>query len=73
MRIGPEVEQAVQRARRYIDLRGRLVEVDPEVCGGEPVIKATRIPVRSLARQLGLGEKREVLREDYPFLFEEAP
>lgn len=72
VRVGPEIEQAVLRARRYIELRGRLVEVDPEVCGGEPVIKGTRVPVRGLARQIELGEKPEVLREDYPFLPEEA-
>lgn len=72
VRIGPEIEQAVQRARRYIELRERLVEVDPEVRGGEPVIKGTRVPVRSLARQIELGEKPEILRQEYPFLSEEA-
>lgn len=72
VRVGPEIEQAVQRARRYIELRERLVAVDPEVRGGEPVIKGTRVPVRSLARQIELGEKPEILREEYPFLSEEA-
>lgn len=72
VRMGPEIEQAVQRARRYIELRERLVEVDPEVCGGEPVIRGTRIPIRGLARQIELGETVEVLREDYPFLSEDA-
>jgi uncharacterized protein (DUF433 family) len=72
VRLGPEVEQAAARARRYLELRERLVEADPRVCGGEPVIKGTRVPVRSLARQIELGEAPEVLREDYPFLPEEA-
>jgi uncharacterized protein (DUF433 family) len=72
MRVGPETEQAVQRARRYVELRERLVEVDPEVRGGEPVIKGTRVPVRSLARQMELGENPDTLREEYPFLSEEA-
>ena len=72
VRMGPEVEQAVQRARRYVELRERLVEVNPEVCGGEPVITETRMPVRSLARLIELGETREVLREDYRFLPEES-
>lgn len=72
VRTGPEIEQAVQRARRYVELRERLVEIDPEVCGGEPVITGTRVPIRSLARQIELGETLEVLREDYPFLPEEA-
>jgi uncharacterized protein (DUF433 family) len=68
VRTGPEVEQAVQRARRYVELRERLVEADPEVCGGEPVINGTRMPVRSLARLIELGETRKVMRKDYPFL-----
>lgn len=62
----------MQRAQRYVELRERLVEVNPKVCGGEPVITETRVPVRSLARQIELGETREVLREDYAHLPEES-
>ncbi len=65
VRMSPEAVEAVRRAERYVELRERLVEVNPEVCGGEPVITETRVPVRSLARQIELGETREVLREDY--------
>ena len=72
VRMGSEVEQAVQCARRYVELRERLVEVNPEMRGGTPVITGTRMPVRSLARLIELGETREVLREDYPFLPEES-
>jgi uncharacterized protein (DUF433 family) len=72
VRMGPEIEQAMQRARRYIELREQLVEVDPERCGGVPVIAGTRMPLRSLARLIELGETRKVLREDYPFLPEES-
>jgi uncharacterized protein (DUF433 family) len=72
VRAGPGIEQAVQRARRYLQLRERLVEVDPDVCGGEPVIRESRVPIRGLARQIELGETLEVLREDYHFLPEEA-
>jgi uncharacterized protein (DUF433 family) len=72
VRMGPEVEQAVQRARRYVELREQLVEIDPDVRGGEPVIRESRVPIRGLARQIELGETLEVLREDYHFLPEEA-
>lgn len=72
VRAGPEIEQAAARARRYIELRERLVEVDPDVRGGIPVIAGTRMSVRSLARLIELGETRKVLREDYPFLPEES-
>jgi uncharacterized protein (DUF433 family) len=58
--------------RRYVELRNDLIEVDPEIAGGEPVIKGSRVPVRSLAHQIALGESREVLREDYPHLPDEA-
>jgi uncharacterized protein (DUF433 family) len=72
VRFGSEVAQAAERARRYVSMRERLVWSDPEVRGGEPVIRGTRVPVRGLARQIELGETRETLREDYPFLPEEA-
>lgn len=77
LRIGPEVEQAVRCAQRYVELRERLVEVDPEVRGGVPVISGSRVPIRGLAMQIELGETLEVLREDFWFLpegaFELAP
>jgi len=72
VRMGPEVTEAVRLAERYVQLRERLVEVNPEVCGGEPVITETRVPVRSIARLIELGETREVLREDYAHLPEES-
>ena len=49
MRVGPEIDQAVQRARRYIELRERLVEVDPEMCG---VQVPTRGPREAVERRL---------------------
>jgi uncharacterized protein (DUF433 family) len=72
VRMSPEIVEAVRRAERYVELRERLVEVNPEVRGGEPVITETRVPVRSLARLIELGETREVLREDYAHLPEES-
>jgi uncharacterized protein (DUF433 family) len=72
VRIGTEVEEAVQRARRYVELRDRLVEVDPSVRGGAPVIRGTRVPIRGLARQIEGGETPEVLREEFWFMPAEA-
>lgn len=72
VRMSPEVAEAVRRAERYVKLREELVEVNPEVCGGEPVIKGTRVPIRGLARQIELGETPEVMRQEYPFLSEDA-
>lgn len=42
--VGPEVTAAVERARRYVTLRERLVEVNPLVCDGEPVIRGDACP-----------------------------
>ena len=72
VRMAPEIEEAMRAALRYVELRDRLIEVDPQVRGGEPVVRGTRVPIRGLARQIEMGERIEVLREDYPFLPEEA-
>jgi uncharacterized protein (DUF433 family) len=72
VRTGAKVEEAVGRARRYVELRERLIEVDPDVRGGAPVIKGTRVPVRGLARQIEGGETRAVLREEFSYMPEEA-
>jgi uncharacterized protein (DUF433 family) len=42
------------------------------VMGGEPVITGTRVPVRTIASLIEMGETHEVLREDYPHIPEEA-
>jgi uncharacterized protein (DUF433 family) len=49
------VEQALEATRRYLDWRKQFVAIDPEIRGGEPVIKGTRVPIRTLAQQLELG------------------
>jgi uncharacterized protein (DUF433 family) len=72
VRMLPETEKTIEHTQRYVELRDRLVEIDPQVRGGEPVIKGTRVPIRGLARQIELGETLDVLREDYPFLPDEA-
>ena len=44
---------------------------DPKVCGGEPVIKGTRVTVRTVLASLAEGAKAEELLEDFPTLKEE--
>lgn len=68
-------ENAADVARRafaYVRLREKYVEVDPAKMGGAPVIRGTRVPVRTLAQLVEGGESRRVLREDYPHIPEEA-
>jgi uncharacterized protein (DUF433 family) len=64
--------QTIERAESYARLRDRYVERNPTVMGGEPVITGTRVPVRTIASLIEMGEKPEVLREDYPHVPQEA-
>lgn len=64
--------QTIERAESYARLRDRYVECNPAVMGGEPVITGTRVPVRTVASLIEMGETREVMREDYPHIPEEA-
>jgi uncharacterized protein (DUF433 family) len=67
-----DAAQTIERAESYAHRRERYIERNPAVMGGEPVIRGTRVPVRTLARLIETGEAHEVLREDYPHVPEEA-
>lgn len=61
-----------KRAFDYVRLREKYVEVDRGKMGGVPVVRGTRVPVRTLAQLVEGGESRKALREDYPHIPEEA-
>jgi uncharacterized protein (DUF433 family) len=44
------------------------VEIDPEIMGGKPVIRGTRIPVELILRKLGAGMSAEAVVADHPRL-----
>jgi uncharacterized protein (DUF433 family) len=44
------------------------VEVNPEIMGGKPVIRGTRIPVELVLRKLGAGMSAEAILADHPRL-----
>ena len=48
------------------------VEETPDIRGGEPVFRGTRIPVHMIADFLAVGVPREELLEDYPSLTGES-
>ena len=48
------------------------IDVNPEVMGGKPVIKGTRIPVELVVRKLGEGASITDLLEGYPNLTKQA-
>ena len=49
-----------------------LIEVNPDVMLGKPVIKGTRIPVELIVRKLGEGATIEDLLDGYTNLTREA-
>jgi uncharacterized protein (DUF433 family) len=66
-----EVKYACREvAKRWMALSdaSRLVISDPEIRGGEPVIKGTRIPVFLLAQLVDQGASPREILEDYPSL-----
>ena len=56
--------------RRPCDLRRtrRLVVSDPEIRGGDPVFRGTRVPVHLIAELMAQGSKPADLIEGYPSL-----
>ena len=50
----------------------KLIQSNPSIMMGKPVIAGTRIPVELILEKLGAGETVEQLLEAYPRLTEEA-
>jgi uncharacterized protein (DUF433 family) len=44
---------------------------DPKICGGEPVIKGTRVTLRTILASLAEGASFDELLEDFPTLQEQ--
>jgi uncharacterized protein (DUF433 family) len=44
---------------------------DPKICGGEPVIKGTRVTLRTILASLAEGASFDELLEDFPTLSEQ--
>jgi len=56
--------------RRDVDYLGRFAR-DPAVCGGEPVIKGTRVFLRTVLASLAEGATPAEILRDFPTLAEE--
>lgn len=48
-----------------------LITIDPEVLGGQPVFKGTRVPVETLFDHLEAGISLEEFLEDFPTVSKE--
>jgi uncharacterized protein (DUF433 family) len=45
-----------------------LIESNPEILGGKPIIKGTRIPVALIYELIGLNYTINEIQEEYPLL-----
>jgi uncharacterized protein (DUF433 family) len=46
----------------------RRISVNPEICGGRPIIRGLRFPVSRLLGLLAAGETTESILKAYPYL-----
>jgi uncharacterized protein (DUF433 family) len=44
------------------------IEINPDIMGGKPVIRGTRIPVETVLRKLGAGMPVDAILADHPRL-----
>jgi uncharacterized protein (DUF433 family) len=49
------------------NLEARIVR-DPQICGGEPVFKGTRVTLRTVLASLAAGDSTEEILADFPAL-----
>jgi uncharacterized protein (DUF433 family) len=49
----------------------RYIVRNPKICGGEPVIKGTRVTVRTILASLAEGATMEEILQDFPTLKKE--
>ena len=47
------------------------IVIDPEICGGEPCIKGTRIPVHIILSHLAAGEDYKTILKNFPKITKE--
>lgn len=70
-----DIQAPVAEIRTRLQELARIksqVQVDPEIRGGEPVFRGTRIPVHLIADFLARGIPPAEILEDYPALGEES-
>jgi uncharacterized protein (DUF433 family) len=48
-----------------------LISTDPQVCGGQPVIRGTRVPLRTVLASLANGDGIDDILNSYPTLTRE--
>lgn len=49
-----------------------FISRDPQVCGGQPVIRGTRVPLRTVLASLAEGDTIEQIHAAFPGVSEQA-
>ena len=49
----------------FIELEGRIINIDPEILGGTPVFYGTRVPIKNLFDYLETGESIDYFLDDF--------
>jgi uncharacterized protein (DUF433 family) len=74
--IALDLKDLVRLCRRVLDSYarsvGRHVVIDPEIMGGLPVIRGTRIPVYTILGRIEEGETMDEIGEDFDHVSREA-
>ncbi len=65
--LAPFVKSAAERLGRLAAARN-MVESSPEILGGTPVIRGTRVPVHDIAASVAAGHSTERILAGYPGL-----
>jgi uncharacterized protein (DUF433 family) len=67
----PAASEADEMTAMRDDVRERIVS-DPNIMGGTPTIRGTRISARSIFGRVAAGDTVDSILEDYPYLDRET-
>jgi uncharacterized protein (DUF433 family) len=70
-RIGIVRESTSATYREHVVDYSQVIIRDPHICGGEPVIRGTRVTLRTVLSSLAEGDSLEVILRDFPTLSED--
>ena len=68
--VPPEVQASPRPRKKKKYMKSRILS-NPNVCGGEPVIKGTRIPVHIILSHLASGDDDQTILANFPKLKKE--
>ena len=72
MDLGNDLPEWTRIVHAYARARADHIEENPEIMGGMPVVKGTRVPVHSLLAMVEGGDSVTSIARDFPQLSDEA-